>query len=90
MWNFQKHQQGPKELLPLYCLKKHKYEAKSVHKTFTGGPITKFWNVRADSCGELSSSASVGGKSATPVVAGDAAAGPGPETMVSSKLGQIS
>ena len=34
--------------------------------------------------------ACVGGKSATPCVAGDAGAGPGHETMVSSKLGQIS
>ena len=51
--------------------------------------VQKF-SVRADSCGELSSSACVGGKSATPCVAGDAGAGPGHETMVSSKLGQIS
>ena len=48
------------------------------------------FSVHADSCGELTSSACVGGKSATPCVAGDAGAGPGHETMVSSKLGQIS
>ena len=84
MWNFQKQQQRPRS----------QYEAKSVHKTgvsrFTGGPIAMKFSIHADSCSELSSSASVVGKSATPCVAGDAGAGPGHETMVSSKLGQIS